>query len=798
MDVTDQVTDQIGGLRPTNDPQQGYYGGGGQPGGQGGYGGGQGGYGGGQGGYGGGQGGYGGGQGGYGGGQGGYGGGQGGGGQGDMISGLIGGFLGGGGGGGHQQQQGGGGGGGGMNDLITGMASNYIGGMIGGQQRQQQPRSNDDNDWVANLTANVVKGIVSSNQRDANQPQAMVPSANNNDVVSSITSGIVQGLVRGQLMSSNTTQGNAVPKADDVTVANIASSVVKSLVESDDTDNRTGGNAVENLRTSGVDEELLAGIAGSVMAGLASNRNNDHQHGGVVGVAPPPPRDSIVASVTTNVLKGILSGKCGNVAQARKTGLTQDSVEAIASNVAKGLFSETENGSPYRDMSKKENEEVVRCVTSKIVNALVSQEEGTRADVSSDLLTKVASDAVSAYMSGGQNQNQYQGHGGQGGGGGGDLISGMASSVIGNLFSGDSGEATKQKTGLDDRMVAGIVSNVVRGIRGRPQLPQGEADGVNDDVVASVTSSVIKEIVSQDSEGKILSSNDPNVNSSIVSNIASKIVQNIMTSDSPEGEELKAAAREGGELEGGLIGGLVSDVIGGLIGGGGNRGGGGGGQSQDDVLSGIASNVIGGLVGGGGGSGGGGGQSSMSGGAIASNIIGKIVSDGDGKGGLADDLLRQIDVDGKGPAPGNNIRLPGGLPGGGLPLPGLPGQPGGPSGSIYRPIAKQVVESVVGNKLGQGVVGDVVKETSTDVLAEVMEGTMGPQFSRKEDGEVVENLTQSQVDPSKHRIFPDPGSLISSFMSKGAYHLRNRLMGGGRARAQRVDPAHAVFRVSRG
>ncbi|XP_047468423.1 calpain-A-like isoform X2 [Penaeus chinensis] len=110
-------------------------------------------------------------------------------------------------------------------------------------------------------------------------------------------------------------------------------------------------------------------------------------------------------------------------------------------------------------------------------------------------------------------------------------------------------------------------------------------------------------------------------------------------------------------------------------------------------------------------------------------------------------------------------------------------------------IASNIIGKIVSNKLGQGVVGDVVKEASTDVLAEVMEGTMGSQFSRKEDGEVVENLSKSQVDPSKHRIFPDPGSLISSFMSKGAYHLRNRLMGGGgRARAQSVHPAHAVFR----
>lgn len=31
--------------------------------------------------------------------------------------------------------------------------------------------------------------------------------------------------------------------------------------------------------------------------------------------------------------------------------------------------------------------------------------------------------------------------------------------------------------------------------RGRPQAPGGEADGVNDDVVAAVTSTVIKEIV---------------------------------------------------------------------------------------------------------------------------------------------------------------------------------------------------------------------------------------------------------------------------------------------------------------
>nr|XP_045588080.1 calpain-B-like [Procambarus clarkii] len=319
-----------------------------------------------------------------------------------------------------------------------------------------------------------------------------------------------------------------------------------------------------------------------------------------------------------------------------------------------------------------------------------------KGDGMSDLISGMAANYIGGMVSGNR--------GGQGGGaGGGDFVSNMAASVIGNLFSGDSGQSTTERTGFDTRMVSGIVANVVRNVRGRPQAPGGEADGVNDDIVAAVTSSVIKEIVSQDSEGKILPSNDANANSSIVSGIASKIVQNIMS-----GRQGGSGGGGGGAISNNLISGIASQYIGNLISG--------GGQSQksqsneDDVLSGIAANVIGGLAGGGGG---GGSHSSHSGGAIASNIIGKIVR--------------------------------------------------------------------------------------------------GAQFSRKEDGEIVENLTQSQVDPTKHRIFPDPGSrwpmyssnqrfgldptsLISSFMSKGAYHLRNRLFQGGRGNEARISPAHAVFR----
>ncbi|KAK8727149.1 hypothetical protein OTU49_009721 [Cherax quadricarinatus] len=302
-----------------------------------------------------------------------------------------------------------------------------------------------------------------------------------------------------------------------------------------------------------------------------------------------------------------------------------------------------------------------------------------RNDGMSDLISGMASNYIGGMVSGNK--------GGQGdGSGGGDFVSNMASSVIGNLFRGESGQSTTERTGLNSGMVSSIVASVVRNVRGRPQAPGGEIDGVNDDIVAAVTSSVIKEIISQDTEGKILPSNDANANSPIVASIASKIVQNIMS-----------GRQGGGGGSGGigndLISGMASQYIGNLI------SGGGGGQSQrpqkteDDVLSGIASSVIGGLVGGGGG---GGSQPTQSGGAIASNIIGKIVR--------------------------------------------------------------------------------------------------GAQFSRKEDGEIVENLSQTQVDPSKHRIFPDAGSLISSFMSKGAYHLRNRLFQGGRAREAFVSPAHAVFR----
>ncbi|XP_071523095.1 calpain-A-like isoform X23 [Panulirus ornatus] len=263
-----------------------------------------------------------------------------------------------------------------------------------------------------------------------------------------------------------------------------------------------------------------------------------------------------------------------------------------------------------------------------------------------------------------------------------------------------------------------------------------------------------------------------------------------------------------------LISGMASQYIGNLISGGGGGQGHRTQRNEDDVLSGIASNVIGGLVGGGGG---GGSQPTQAGGAIASNIIGKIVSGGGGGGRVSDDLISQIDVHGPGPVPTRPSlpNGPSGIPGGFPALPripgGLPGQPGGQVGSgtsMYRAIAATAVEAAIGNKLGEGVVNDVVKATSTDVLAEVMEGAVGAQFSKKEDGEIVENLTQSHVDPSKHRIFPDPGSmwrmqpsldfhsstLISSFMSKGAYHLRNRLFRGGRGKEARISPAHAVFR----
>ncbi|XP_064089703.1 calpain-B-like isoform X4 [Macrobrachium nipponense] len=441
-----------------------------------------------------------------------------------------------------------------------------------------------------------------------------------------------------------------------------------------------------------------------------------------------------------------------------------------------------------------------------------------------DNMNQLIAGMASNYIGGMVKQGGQGGYQQSGNAGGGNLMSGIASSLIGGLFSGDSGQNTKERTGFDGGMVSGIVSNVVRGLRGIPQAPTAPSNAVNDDIVAAVTSSVIKEIVTQDTDGKILQSNDPNANSPVVTNIVSKIVQNIMSgraSGSGGG-----GGGGGGGISGDLIAGMASQYVGHLISG---KSSNQSQRSEDDVLSGIAANVIGGLSGGGSG-GGGGGSMSQAGGSIASNIIGKIVSDDDGKDSrqgsregnregsrdgsrdavVSDDLLKQIVTDGPGPVLPNGPTATG-YPSSGFPsipgLPGLPGFPGGgpgqpggsqvrPGASIYRPIAATAVEAVLGNKLGSGVVNDVVKETSTDVLAEVMEGAMGSQFSKKEDGEVLENLTQSHVDPSKHRIFPDPGSLINSFMTKGAYHLRNRLFGkgGDSVQRQKITPAHSVFR----
>ncbi|XP_069159494.1 uncharacterized protein [Procambarus clarkii] len=791
-DVTDQVTDELGTLRPNN-PQQGFY-----DGGQGGtYGGGPQ-YGGQHGGGGSGQQQY------YSGGQ--HGGGGGGGGSGaDLVSGLIGGFLGGGDknqpqggpgpygpppgqyGGGYGPPQGGygpppgqygpgqggygpppgqygpgqggygpppgqygpgqggygpppgqygpGQGGygpppgqqqGGGGDM-AGMAANLIGGMFGGGggsggggygQGQGQQKGDGMSDLISGMAANYIGGMVSGNQRNTASNQQV---NTNNDLMSSITSGLVQGLFRGQ-GGGQARYDNAGGAGQNQIVTSIASAVIKGLFSSE---GGQGGGIAAAMQKSGMNQNMLAGIAASIFSAFMSN-NQAKQN---VYNAPPPANDSVIANVTTSVIKGLISPGQGNINQLQTTGVNEGIAGAIASNVAKGLFSGHEMDGAYKGASPAANTELVHCVTASVVKGLISNnvEESEKAGVSDSVIAKVAADAVREYTSGNR--------GGQGGGaGGGDFVSNMAASVIGNLFSGDSGQSTTERTGFDTRMVSGIVANVVRNVRGRPQAPGGEADGVNDDIVAAVTSSVIKEIVSQDSEGKILPSNDANANSSIVSGIASKIVQNIMSDESND-ERVKAVQK--GEVDSSFLNGIISSVISGMIGG--------GGQSQksqsneDDVLSGIAANVIGGLAGGGGG---GGSHSSHSGGAIASNIIGKIVSGGDG--GVSDDLISQIDVH--------------------------------------------------GNKLGEGVVGDVVKATSADVLAEVMEGAVGAQFSRKEDGEIVENLTQSQVDPTKHRIFPDPASLISSFMSKGAYHLRNRLFQGGRGNEARISPAHAVFR----
>ncbi|XP_069957254.1 uncharacterized protein [Cherax quadricarinatus] len=651
------------------------------------------------------------------------------------------------------QQQGGG-------ADMAGMAANLIGGIFGGGggsgggYGQGQQRNDGMSDLISGMASNYIGGMVSGNQSNTTSNKQV---NTNNDLVSSITSGLVQGLFSGQAGGQGS-YGNTSSAGQNQVVTSIASAVIKGLFSSE---GGQGGGIAAAMQKCGMNQNMLAGIASSIFSAFMSN-NQAKQN---VANAPPPANDSVIANVTTNVIKGLISDDKGNINQIQKTGVNEDVAGAIASNVAKGLFSGNEMDSAYKSASPAANEELISCITTSVVKGLISNSQDSvgseKAGVSDTVIANLAANAVREYMSGNK--------GGQGdGSGGGDFVSNMASSVIGNLFRGESGQSTTERTGLNSGMVSSIVASVVRNVRGRPQAPGGEIDGVNDDIVAAVTSSVIKEIISQDTEGKILPSNDANANSPIVASIASKIVQNIMSEESND-ERVKAVQR--GEVDSSFLNGIISSVISGMIGGrqggGGGSGGigndlisgmasqyignlisgGGGGQSQrpqkteDDVLSGIASSVIGGLVGGGGG---GGSQPTQSGGAIASNIIGKIVSGGGGGGGVSDDLISQIDVH--------------------------------------------------GNKLGEGVIGDVVKATSTDVLAEVMEGAVGAQFSRKEDGEIVENLSQTQVDPSKHRIFPDAGSLISSFMSKGAYHLRNRLFQGGRAREAFVSPAHAVFR----
>ncbi|XP_071523091.1 uncharacterized protein [Panulirus ornatus] len=721
-DVTDQVTDELGTLRPNNPPQGGYYDGG-QGGGQ--YGGSQ------Q--YGQNQ--YGGGQQHYGGGQQQYGGGQQG---GDMLSGLIGGFLGGGGsnqpqgpysppqgqygggqygpgphgppqgqyggdqygpgpygpppgqyGGGYgppQGQYGPGGEGGygpppnqqqGGSAGMAGMAANFIGGIMGGgggggsNQGQGQQRNDGMNELISGMAANYIGGMISGNQSN---PALNKEVSTNNDMLTSITAGLFQGMVSGQT-DGQVTQ-NRTSQGQNQMIANIASSVIKGLFSGD----QQGVGTAAAMQKSGMNQNMLAGIASSVFAGFMSFFQSKQNVSGNTA----PANDTTIANVTTNVIKGLISGDQGNLNQFQKTGMNENMAGAVASNVVKGLFSGNESDATNQGASLATNEALVRSVTSSVVKSLSSIQDSSgdgKAEVSDTVIAKVAANAVREYMSGnkGSQGDSY---------GGGDYISNMASSVIGNLFSGDSGQSATERTGLNSGMVSGIVSNIVRNVRGRPQAPDVQAASVNDDMVAAVTSAVIKEIVSQDTEGKILPSRDANANSPIVTSIATKVVQNIMS-----GRHRGGGGGGSGGIGNDLISGMASQYIGNLISGGGGGQGHRTQRNEDDVLSGIASNVIGGLVGGGGG---GGSQPTQAGGAIASNIIGKIVR--------------------------------------------------------------------------------------------------GAQFSKKEDGEIVENLTQSHVDPSKHRIFPDPGTLISSFMSKGAYHLRNRLFRGGRGKEARISPAHAVFR----
>ncbi|CAL4093263.1 unnamed protein product, partial [Meganyctiphanes norvegica] len=677
---------QYGGGQPQGNygggQPQGNYGGGQPQGGQGQYGGGQGQYGGGsQGGYGPPQGQYGPPQGQFGQPQGQYGPGpgygpppqQGDGGSnfGGMAANIIGGFLGG---GGQQpqqpqpqQQQGGGG----MNDIIAGMAGNYIGGMMsgGGNQGaggQVATQGGGQNAFMSALAGGLMQNMMGGGGA---QPQQGGGGGGQNKMIGNIAQSVM-----GSLFSSGAAPAGGQPAA-------------------------AGAGGGFDLAKFGLNANMLASVAGMVFKGfMSSNKGQTQQAAANEGGSTIEDQimtnmsDQMVANVTTNVVKGLISEDKGNIDDIQKNGVTPDAMSNIAKNVASGVAASDKAGK--KDDEDEVDDDLVKNITGCVVKGLASANPDAPAtDIDDQILTDITDKAMEDYKSGGNNQSG-------GSGGSGDFVSGMASSVMGNILSGDGGQDTMQKTGLNGNLISGIMANVMGGASSRQNACCGGNTEISGPLMAAVTSTVIKEISSQDTDGKILQGNDGNANSAIISQIATKVLMNVVS----QGGQQQGGGGGGG-FQQQLISGMAQQYIGNMLSGGGQQPGGGGGGGQRDVLSGIASSLMGS-----GGNQTGGSNYKNSGGAIASNIIGKVVR--------------------------------------------------------------------------------------------------GQQFSTKEDGEVVEELTQMHVEDNATRRFPGPcgtikqmytTSFISSFLNKGAYHLRNRIMRGGGRRAQgqveegEINPASAVF-----
>ncbi|KAF2359808.1 hypothetical protein FHG87_009435 [Trinorchestia longiramus] len=147
-----------------------------------------------------------------------------------------------------------------------------------------------------------------------------------------------------------------------------------------------------------------------------------------------------------------------------------------------------------------------------------------------------------------------------------------------------------------------------------------------------------------------------------------------------------------------------------------------------------------------------------------------------------------------------NTEFLGGLIGGGGGPGGFFGGGGG-KGSGYQPpsffsrkVAAIAVNTFIGDKLSSGVVGDVMRATATDVCADYLDNWMSQAHTTRDDGTVEEHLSKMAVDSSRRRILPGAGSLISSLLNRGAYHLRNRIMKGGRSgTGDVINPAKAVW-----